>query len=483
MRLIALVQAGGAVHQPVGRGQHPAEPAEHRVARHARLALAAAGPPEQRHPVADRHPAAGRAGRRPRRCRHPRGPTTSGQLRLQVTGHVVQVAVADPGGLDPDPDLPGPAARRARRPRGVSGAPISRSTAAFIEPASRGRAGRAAARPAAARAPRRRRRRTSRPARRARCRRARANRLAYSWASGWAKVMLSSSVRTQSNRPHGYGSKSGNSRAIRSWTGWVTSADTDPVAAPLVGGEPVLLGHEVVEPAPVGGVRTHRDQALAADVLVHPQRPAGRVPRVEVELVGEDAAQPRVLRLVAGVDRSELPDQDGSAGRARVRRPLQELLLGLLAAVVRAAPEAGRHVVVQGVDGVVERLVEDVELGRVGVAVEEQDVVGVHRADRRDQPLVEGPDDAAGLVRRARSAGCTPRPRGCRGSGRRSPPTGARPGPGSGGAPRTRRRGWGCRSASAGSASRAGRAGRRSSRRRAGRASRWPGRGGGSRRS
>ena len=40
--------------------------------------------------------------------------------------------------------------------------------------------------------------------------------------------MLSSSVRTQSNRPHGYGSKSGNSRAIRSWTGCVTSAGPIP---------------------------------------------------------------------------------------------------------------------------------------------------------------------------------------------------------------------------------------------------------------
>ena len=68
-------------------------------------------------------------------------------------------------------------------------------------------------------------------------------------------------------------------------------------------------------------------------------------------------------------------------------------------AVVRAATEAGSHVVVQGVDGVLERLVEDVELGRVGVAVEEEDVVGVHRADGRDEPPVEGPDDAAGLVR------------------------------------------------------------------------------------
>ena len=78
--LIALVQAGGAVHQPVGRRQHPAEAAEHRVARHARLALAAAGPPEQRHPVADRHPAAGRADRRPRRCRRPRGRRRAGSF-------------------------------------------------------------------------------------------------------------------------------------------------------------------------------------------------------------------------------------------------------------------------------------------------------------------------------------------------------------------------------------------------------------------
>src|SRR5215204_5519957 len=98
---------------------------------------------------------------------------------------------------------------------------------------------------------------------------------------------------------------------------------------------------------------------------------------VEVELVGEDAAEPRVLSLVPGVDRSEFPHEDRTAGRSRVRGALQELLLGLLAAVMRAAAEAGGDVVVQCVDRVFERLIEDVELSRVGVAIKENGVVRV----------------------------------------------------------------------------------------------------------
>jgi hypothetical protein len=53
---------------------------------------------------------------------------------------------------------------------------------------------------------------------------------------------------------------------------------------------------------------------------------------------------------------------------------------------------------VQRVDGVLERLVEDVELCRVGVAVEKDGVVRVHRADCRHEPPVEGSHDATGLI-------------------------------------------------------------------------------------
>src|SRR5215218_9173668 len=103
--IIGLVQAGLPVHQPVGRCEHPAEAAEDRVARHARLALAAAGPPEQSHPVTDRHAVTG-----PRTDGLDDASTLmahhEGELRLQVARHVVQVAVAHTGGLDTDQDLP-----------------------------------------------------------------------------------------------------------------------------------------------------------------------------------------------------------------------------------------------------------------------------------------------------------------------------------------------------------------------------------------
>jgi hypothetical protein len=82
----------------------PAEAAEDRVARHARLALAAARPPEQSHSVADRDAVTGA------RTDGLDDASTlmahhKGELRLQVTRHVVQVAVADTGGVDADQNL------------------------------------------------------------------------------------------------------------------------------------------------------------------------------------------------------------------------------------------------------------------------------------------------------------------------------------------------------------------------------------------
>jgi hypothetical protein len=53
---------------------------------------------------------------------------------------------------------------------------------------------------------------------------------------------------------------------------------------------------------------------------------------------------------------------------------------------------------VQRVDGVLERFVKDVELSRIGVAIKEHGVVGVHRPDGRDESPVEGSDDVTGLI-------------------------------------------------------------------------------------
>jgi hypothetical protein len=104
--------------------------------------------------------------------------------------------------------------------------------------------------------------------------------------------------------------------------------------------------------------------------------------------------------IVAGVDRRELADVDGRARAARVLRALQELLLRRVDVVLVGAAEAGGHVVVQRIDGVLQRLAEEVELRGVGVAVEEEDVVGVDLADGAGQPLVERADDRARLVGR-----------------------------------------------------------------------------------
>ena len=320
----------------------------------------------------------------------------------QVAADVVQVAVADAGGLDPDPHLAGAglveldllqrqrcaglaehgrehqAVRPARpaAPRGLGALQLGQQRRAHLAGVEGERVGQR-------------------------------GELVVVEPAEQARVLVGHRLGerdVQQQRPHpveaspGVRVEVGELARHQVLDGLGHLGDADAVAAPLVDGEALLLGHEGVEAAPVGRVRADRDEALAADVLVHPQRPAGLVAVVEVELVAQDAAQPGVALLVAAVDRPELADQDRAVQRARVLRALEELRLGLLGAVVRAPPEPGRHVVVQRPHRVLERHLEHAEVGRVRVAVEEEDVVGVDRADGRDEAGVEGPDDLAGLV-------------------------------------------------------------------------------------
>ena len=267
---------------------------------------------------------------------------------------------------------PRPRARRARRPRGCSGAPISRSTAAFIGRTRRG-PGRAAARPAGG----------SRTAQ-------------DSKANESASASSSLSSRPRNRLGVVVGERLGE--------GDVEQQRAHPVEpAPRVRVEVgELAGDQVLDR--LGRPRRHRSRRCptgrrrAGSSWPRSRRtgagrgcpaaprpgPGGRCPCTSTapswpNAAGRGRAGRRGCREAARPwprprCRSVRTPRPGWACRSSARTPsaCRNFCSRLLAAVVRAAPEAGRHVVVQRVDGVVERLVEDVELGRVGVAVEEE---------------------------------------------------------------------------------------------------------------
>ena len=178
--------------------------------------------------------------------------------------------------------------------------------------------------------------------------------------------------------------------------------------APRVDAQARLLLDQRAEALHVRAVGRGVDETLQPDVLVRPYRPSRAVAVVDVELVGEDLVALLVALGVPGVDGAELPDPDRRAGLALVARALEELLLQEvavdplalgLARIGAAEGHAGARVVVAGVDGVLVGLGEHREVRRVGVAVDEDDVVGVDLADGGHEPVVERPHDRAAGVR------------------------------------------------------------------------------------
>jgi hypothetical protein len=130
---------------------------------------------------------------------------------------------------------------------------------------------------------------------------------------------------------------------------------------------------------------------------------------VDLELVAQQPQAARVALGVAGVEGPELAEPDGRAGAPHELGPLEELRLHgapveVLAAGLARVPalgrDAGQRVVVRRVDGVVEHLGEHGEVGGVPVAVEEEHVARVDRADRPLQPCVERSDHLAARVGR-----------------------------------------------------------------------------------
>src|SRR5690606_16882131 len=129
--------------------------------------------------------------------------------------------------------------------------------------------------------------------------------------------------------------------------------------APPVGAEPLLLLDERAEPLQVRPVGA--DQSLQADVLVRPQRPAGLVPVVDLQLVAEDLVALPVQLRIPGVDGAELADPERGAGLALEPRPLLERALQLVpvtpaalgvSGITTPVGEPGEGVVVTDEDGV-----------------------------------------------------------------------------------------------------------------------------------
>ena len=204
------------------------------------------------------------------------------------------------------------------------------------------------------------------------------------------------------------------------------------------------------------------DEPLAAEVLVHPGREAGVVAAVER----------RAGRRGSAGARRRPPRRRCRWGRTRRRRAASPCAARTPSArgtspprtrcrvVVVGAAEARGHVVVQRVDGVLERLPKMPKSVEYVLPSRNRMWSGSTSRIAVGEPLVELADDGARLVRRLVHQAVARHPRRCPCSGRRSPPRCRRRGPGSGGAPRTAPGASGCPSASAGSARRAARAGR-----------------------
>ncbi len=183
-------------------------------------------------------------------------------------------------------------------------------------------------------------------------------------------------------------------------------------SAPRVDAEAALLLDEVADEIEVCAAGRGMHQPLEADVLVRPQRPARAVVAVDLELVTQQLEPPRVLRPVLRVDGAELADPDGGSSTAHVLGTAQEGLLDDGPIEVLSPGDSGvggrtrdprQRVVVRRVHGVGHGLgpcIEEREVGRVAVAVEEEDVPVVHGADRLLEPLVERGQHLAARVAR-----------------------------------------------------------------------------------
>src|SRR5918993_5454448 len=183
--------------------------------------------------------------------------------------------------------------------------------------------------------------------------------------------------------------------------------DTCISTTPSVDAEARLLlqnGSDALDPRRIwGGVL----DSLQADILVRPEGPARAVAFVYLQLIAKEPVAHPVCLFVSQVDGPELADPQGYVMLEHVRAALQESLLQNIPVNVLTARDTGvgaavykawQRVVVVGIYDAGPRLTEHVEVHRIAVTLEEDQVVRVDGQDRLVEPPVEGHDELLARV-------------------------------------------------------------------------------------
>src|SRR5918995_2441723 len=178
--------------------------------------------------------------------------------------------------------------------------------------------------------------------------------------------------------------------------------DTCISTTPGVDAEARLLlqnGSDALDPRRIwGGVL----DSLQADILVRPEGPARAVAVVDLQLIAKEPVAHPVCLFVSQVDGPELADPQGYVMLEHVRAalqvsPFQNIFVNVLAArdtgVGATVYKAWQRVVVVGIDDAGPRLTEHVEVHRIAVAFEEDEVLWINGQDRLVEPPVEGHDE------------------------------------------------------------------------------------------
>jgi hypothetical protein len=128
---------------------------------------------------------------------------------------------------------------------------------------------------------------------------------------------------------------------------------------------------------------------------------------VNLELVSQNLTALKVNCRIAGINWAKFAHVQRGTGTYSVPATLLELAFNRGSVnidtigrswVRPTSAQACSDVVVARVDSVLPGLLEDVELGRIAVAVDEQDMVGVDAADCGYQAFIEGPDDCTRFI-------------------------------------------------------------------------------------
>lgn len=187
--------------------------------------------------------------------------------------------------------------------------------------------------------------------------------------------------------------------------GLVGGANIFVIGTPGIDSEMVFLSEEVLEKDHVGRIEGCVDHSLEADVLVQPDRPAQAILSVYIKLILEDLVADLVdsiglfpIILLASVDWTPLAVPDAKSTLIHpltlllITPPQTTLLFGSTSVNLGGTGETEEGVIVDGVTGVIPvlvRITEVREVGCKGVAIKEDDVIGILGTDGSVNFIVE----------------------------------------------------------------------------------------------